>query len=359
MRIYKKYMAAFILATFTSLTITAAANYILDPFQIYHDSYTNPDRYLADQERYQNLGLIRKLWREENCCETIMLGTSMSQNFENVKTGEKLKTQPILNLSMAGASPAQEYAILEKVALIRAPKTVLWELHTSFYKEKEPENVAGAGSAKFLPEYLYDNTYLNDLPYLLSISNVKYALKQAASTYSLYEHKEWFTEHKNSFGKAPDVYKTSLPLWKKTYAPVSDNGHHFYAIEKYLIPALQKYTNTTFIFYFPPYSLHSFASVDQPAFDRIASFRQELIRRLEKYPNASLHMFDDLIKETENLALYKDPSHYNPDIGYKAMELIASGRAKLTQENIQPRLQSLTDRANAYCQTHTDDCRDN
>ncbi|HTG55111.1 MAG TPA: hypothetical protein VL943_02495, partial [Niabella sp.] len=97
MKIYKIYLKALLLIPMLMMAFLSVINYVADPFQIYHDSFLNKGRYIKQQERFQNAGLIRELWRDESCCTSLMLGTSMSQNFDGAKIGSILKSGNVLN----------------------------------------------------------------------------------------------------------------------------------------------------------------------------------------------------------------------------------------------------------------------
>ena len=85
MKAYISYIKIMLPLTLILLCGGACINYWLDPFQIYHDSKYNKDHFLNDQERYQNLGLIRIFWKDRQCCDALILGTSHSQNFDGQK----------------------------------------------------------------------------------------------------------------------------------------------------------------------------------------------------------------------------------------------------------------------------------
>lgn len=339
------------LLSVTFLIVTTAvvfANFILDPFQIYRVSVINPDHYVKGQERYQNAGLINRLWMENACCETILIGTSHSQNFDGEEIGIRLGVGKVLNLSMSGANPYEEYKILQRVAELRAPKTIIWELHTPFSEEKDysddRENIRG----KFFPDFLYDGHAINDAGYLFSIDTLKFGIKQIASSYDLYSHKSWYAENLTSFNNGEVLFNKAPEGFQKKYQKHNDSTDNS-NIRNYILPAIESLPEARFIFFFPPYSLHYFASMRQEEFERIISFRQQLVGNLKPYRNVKIYAFEPYIKELDDLDLYKDLAHYHPDIGGKAVTLMANGVAELNEENFQTYSQSLLAALDRYC----------
>lgn len=352
---HRRFLIAFVGLTALLVSVMGIVNYVLDPFQVWHDSYFNKDYYIKDQERYQNAGLIRMQWKERACCRALLLGTSHAQNFEGNKLGTTLGIGNVLNLAMSAARPEEELALLRATSKIRQPDIVIWEIHTHFLKARAaaPEP---PGARKYFPEFLYDNNPINDASYLLSVSTYALGLKQLRSRHGLYEHKAWYNQYHSSFGNAADIYKTSLPMYEKAIVRKELPQRKFYALDDVIAPALRQMPNTRFIFYFPPYSLQSIASLPEDSFADTIAFRRQLVGLLSQYPNASAYMFDDVLTATENLNNYKDDSHFHPDVGYAAMTMITNGEAKLTQANVEARLGAVERRANAYCRQHEQDC---
>ena len=74
---------------------------------------------------------------------------------------------------------------------------------------------------------------------------------------------------------------------------------------------LKQYT-----FFFPPYSLLYWHMIEKEgALMSFLNIKTYLINQLSLYSNVTIYDFQ-MIDEIKNLSLYKDPTHYHPDINH-------------------------------------------
>lgn len=358
MRTYKQYLKIIFILVTVGLLLAVTSSFVLDPFQIYRQSLFNKDHFIQDQDRFQNAGLINTLWKDKECCSAIILGSSHSQNFDGVEIGKILKTGDILNLSMSGGRPTEQMQIFQAVSNIRTPSYVLWELHTPFleYKLEEPD-LSKLSPAKILPLYLYDSTILNDAAYLFSLDTLQFGKKQLSSNMGLYEHKQWFSRNLTSFDKAKTIFSKNLPLFYKSAGTGLPIEAQYESISSVIIPTIKNNPDTRFVFFFPPYSLHFYAHLNNENYWRMLNFRKELVKALYKYDNTRVHAMDTFDLPTNDLNQYKDSAHYHPDIGRAAITLIADGKGRLTPSNIDGHLFKFTEKVNATCLDAGNECQ--
>ncbi len=349
MKAYKKYILSLLTLTCTVCVAVGTANYIFDPFQVYRFSILNKGHYIQDQDRFQNAGVLNRLWVEGNCCDSIMLGTSHSQNFDADKVSNILKPHTFLNLAMAGAKPPEELKLLNTALKTKQPKLVLWELHIPFTMadmDIKPDGKLAAGER--LPDYLYDGSIFNDTPYIFSLDTFKLIRKQAGSSLDLAHHKQWYDRNLSSFGKGKEIFAKNASLTAKNKLDDIPTNISFLSIDTILDTAVKVHPDIDFVFYFPPYSTHYYAHMSKENFDRVVAFRYALVKDMTQYRNVRIYMFDDMIAETSDLNNYKDMGHFHPDIGYKAMGLIAADKGRIDVKNIHSRMSAFWTKIEKY-----------
>lgn len=354
--VFKKYLLCLGAGITFLLGITIMFNYAADPFQVYRVSVIKPDYYFLDQDRFQNAGLINHLWRDRHCCDTILLGTSHSQNFSATALADVFTDHHVLNLSLSGATPAEEDFLLDRVLAVRKPKTVIWEIHTTFatFSAQSPE-VQNPAANKVIPRYLYNDTVYDDIPYLFSLDTAKYGLKRYMQVVPLDLHKDWYHRNLNSFDKGEVLLADSLPLQKKEPGKAGEESAPFEAL-KILTTRLADNPDITFFLFFPPYSRLFYAHMAPDEYNQLMNFRAALVKATQDYKNARIYSSDLLDDRVENLDLYKDMGHYHPDIGIELMRHIARNEGRLSEDNIEEHTQALTARVNAYCGRVAADC---
>jgi hypothetical protein len=134
-----KFLKSFLITITMGLIAFLLINYIVDPLQIIRRG----NRFLLDS-RSQVAGFIQTF-----DFDTVVLGTSKSQNFSKKSIDSKFKVHS-LNFSMAGSEVLLSSFVLQKAIANKCPiKNVIWCLERSYLKYEDfPET---------FPKYLYDN----------------------------------------------------------------------------------------------------------------------------------------------------------------------------------------------------------
>lgn len=353
MKLTKEFCVSLLFSIILIAISFISLNFILDPFQIYHPSFFVKDRYLPN-ERYQNAGIINQFWAKD-CCDTIILGTSMSQNFLGPYVQNKFGGKGALNLAMSGATP-REMEILFKavIATVKKPKLVVWETHGA-YTSADLSVLNAASDLKrrpdaYFPEFLYDDNILNDLQYLASndiLKNAKELIgndsESFANVQSWYDNdKKLFNHGKKIFEKHPERYEKFL----------TGEISQFPNIKEILIPLIRSYPDIQFIVFVPPVSTLYFASRSNELFNLNMRMRQYLAKSLNPYKNARIYAFEPLLPELEDMNNFKDLKHYNLAISEKMIGLMAQGKGLLTTGNINEYVIKTTSIINSYIHTH-------
>lgn len=355
--LFKKYLLFMLASISFSLLLVIFFNFLSDPFQVYRPSSIRPDQYFLDQDRFQNAGLINHLWRDRHCCNTILLGTSHSQNFSAKMMDNVFVGHHLLNLSMSGATPAEEDFIFDRVLAVRKPERVIWEIHTTFatYSSRASE-VQNPAPNKVVPAYLYNRHVYDDFPYLFSLDTIKYALKRYTQPVPLNLHKDWYHRNLQSFNKGEVLLKSSFPLPSQKRQPPLTIMADFESLE-IVMKKVAAHPDITFILFFPPYSRLFYAHMATPEYEQLMAFRLALVKVTENYKNVRIYSSDLLDDRVENLDLYKDMGHYHPDIGRGLMTYITQDEGRLTTSNVMDHIRTLTDRVNSYCGRVYANCR--
>ena len=318
-----------------AIFIVALSIFVLsvDPYNLYRDKKIAQGM----QQRMLNAGLI-KTYKYD----TVVLGSSMTENFSMSEIASKLNCQPV-KLSLSGATEYEIKFLLEKAVDTGKVKRALICLDLTAF-DKELREQRGT-----LPEYLYDNNYWNDYSYIFNFQTIGDSFKAVKN---IYRHKydtqdslySWAQEY--TFSEA-DVLKRYQ--WR---LKASDNG----AIDAQLLEKMQanyranlasvlrENPQIQFDLFFPPYSvlMYDLWARQQKLATYLAFkvwLQQELIG---DYQNKTIYDFQADKTLITNLDNYKDYSHYKPEINSNMVTAMASKQQVVaTQQQVQDNLQSL------------------
>ena len=163
-----KWIKIFFGLSLIGVLFVGGVNYIVDPFQQYRVKTFYPIAFT--NQRYQNAGLSKNFEYD-----SLILGTSMTENFILDEVEKKLNFNKLIKLSVSGGS-AKEQSTTLKTAIENNDnlKNVLWGLDI-FAFIGEPDMLRyGINS---FPFYLYDDYITNDYKYLFSTDTLKESFK--------------------------------------------------------------------------------------------------------------------------------------------------------------------------------------
>ncbi|MEE8575133.1 MAG: hypothetical protein V3T30_06950, partial [Thermodesulfobacteriota bacterium] len=145
------------------LILPSCLNYLVDPFQIYHTPFFRETTFL-DNQRYQNPGLINSYLDSSKGYDSIIIGSSMTENFIPSEIQKTMGWGKVLKLSIAGGSNKARKLMVLKALQTGKVKNVIWEV---FWRYGAPERDEFNREYRF-PKYLYNETLLDDYKYLLN-----------------------------------------------------------------------------------------------------------------------------------------------------------------------------------------------
>lgn len=316
MNLYKRKVKLFIFALFI-IPLVGIINYIIDPSQQYRvDTFY---KVAFSNERFQNAGFSKNFEYE-----SVVLGTSMAENFIINEVEEQLGFKKALKLCIAGGT-AKEQSETIKTALSNNPsiKDILWGLDT-FAFLGEPETLK-FGKNSF-PFYLYDDNILNDYKYLLSIDTLKDSVKTLIKAYIKQDDDISYNYNKMFQSQHFDNEKFTKENIKKEWA----NRNRIFSkqeiqtlkfnylkknFEMNFLSILKNNPNIKFKIFFPPYSILTYKLFEEKKvlFDTL-KFKQYLYEILLLLENVELYDFQREETITHNLKNYKDLGHYHQEI---------------------------------------------
>lgn len=201
-RFSKYYIFTIGFVVFTVISI----NYIVDPYQQYRKAklYT----FVVKAERYINPGLIKNY-----DYDSLLVGTSMVANFKASDIEEKLGFNKVLKVPTFGGCISEQVETIMFAQNYKKIKNILFGLDLySFSAFNLPTK-----EKKEFPNFLYDESVLNDSEYLLSTKVLGRSFKSLLNVYdkdkvanqldNLYE---WQSKYENMFDGGGNAKKITL-----------------------------------------------------------------------------------------------------------------------------------------------------
>lgn len=311
----------------------------IDPYFAYHKPNTNVFKYNLGlgNERLVDLEIAKNF-----DYDAIILGTSMTENFKVTECENIYGVDLCVKTPVSGAKYNDVNNICE-IALKYHPdlKLVIRGLDTGF-KYMIPQN---ATEDLTYPYYLFDENKVNDINYLLNKDVlIDYCLKMSV------ERMRGTDAGITSF----DTYAN----WAELFPCGRDNVLNDYIpekiildgdgiseieqiiikenIEENVVSLCEKYPETQFYFFYPPYSIVSWAELGK---------KGQIYKQIDMQRYASglilsagyenVHLFDFALMPglITNLDNYKDAGHYGEHINSLMLKLMHKGEYELTIQN--------------------------
>lgn len=340
MKSYKKWGTSVLYATLGMLVLFVGLNFYVDPLQFYHKTYLTPD--FSDQQRYQNPGLAKNYEYD-----TIMVGSSMTENFWPSYANEKLGIH-LLKLSMSGSTAKEQNMITNLAILTGKTKTVMWGIDY-FSLRGEPDRVRHEFGA--FPYYLYDRNPFNDLNYLINLDTSKQALRSLVVSAGFMNPKNPDLNRLNTW-ETPGLFgkQNVLKEWDKlkqggSFKPSEyELGHVQRNMDENVLSVIKAHPEVQFVLFYPPYSIlqHRYFYDKDPAFfENELYVKQYLFEQVGMLPNVKIYEFQHEQQITFDLKHYKDLAHHSRQINDWMIDQMAEDNYRVTPVTIQTFLQAL------------------
>jgi hypothetical protein len=327
----KRYLVILTLSLILIMSMMAFSVYLYDPLLYYR---IPEDRLIVNNYRFINPGITKNA-----VYDTVMIGSSMIQNFDMDQFRDELELNPI-KLSVGAMSIEGMKLTYDQV--VREDKAnhvyIAIDIHALTYAEDDLATYAA---------YLYDDNSFNDIKYLLgyetwlrllpinvglsAIDFVGYNIPNTYATHSIDQIGYWadtatFGEDIVKDDYLKHMYEFDLPI-DDLDVRLMDNANRFLDIFGHF--DLDHYT-----FFFPPYSALYWHMIDaEQAMDEFLTIKSYLAEQLSHYENVDVYDFQD-ITEITNLNLYKDPTHYHPDLNELMVTSFKDGSHKIQDPDL-------------------------
>ena len=321
---FKKWLITTISSILILLLLTAALVIFVDPFFQYHAPLEGFP-YLVDNQLSQNPGMAKNMEYD-----SVLLGSSMTVNF-NANWFEELMGLDTIKLCYSGAYPKDQANIMDIIF------DSGHQVEAVFLGVDVMTYTGGVDETKYpIPEYLYDENYLNDVRYIYNKDVVlNYILRPLADpekTDLATVYQSWWTDEYYNIQWVMHNYEPSAPVEEKVpqdaYIESTDRN-----LQANLCPYIEQNPDTTFYIFFPPYSILYWNDVMQENhLEATMAEYQYIADTVLAYDNVRVFFFPDQEWIVTNLNNYADYTHYHSDINRYMTECFATGACEVTSE---------------------------
>lgn len=330
----KRWLLAVVLTILTVLVLAAAAVVWVDPFFHYH-APLEKFPYLVDNQLSQNPGMAKHMEYD-----SVILGSSMTVNF-NTHWFEETMDLDAIKLNYSGAYPKDQANIMDIIFDSENDvKAVFLGIDVMTY-------TGGVEETKYpIPVYLYDDSYLNDVQYLLNkdvlLNYVLRPLADPDKTDLATVYQSWWTDEYYNIQWVMHNYVPPEPVQTETereaYIESTDRN-----LRVNLCPYIEQNPDTTFYLFFPPYSILYWNDVMQENHLEATMVQYRYIAdTVLAYDNVRLFYFPDQERIVTDLNNYADYTHYHSDINRYMTECFADGTCEVKSSEEMARAQERT-----------------
>ena len=339
----KKWFYSSLILLVVSLLAIGGCVFWTDPF--FH--YRSPRPYLfydLEEQRYQNDGITRNF-----DYDAIITGTSMTENFSASEFDRAFGTSSI-KVPFSGAT----YREIEENLRVSYEsghdlKYVLRGLDYTLLVRDKNELRLDMGE---YPEYLTNRNPFDDVKYLLNrdaivsytlpmlIGYLKgdegghtdfdaYSYTAGMNTYS----KEAALAGRESFSEPSQINAVTPQETEMVTGNMEEN----------VLSVAAQHPETTFLYFFPPYSMAYFGAVREDGnLEKELAYKRQAIDMMLEYDNIHIYSFTMETDITADLDRYRDQAHYDQDVNSWIIEKIAEAELgqgessyRITRDNVQ------------------------
>lgn len=325
----KKWFHLFFILQLGVLFLIVLLVVVIDPYFHYHKPVEGIS-YRLYEERYINDGISRNF--DYNA---IITGTSMTQNFKTTEFDELFGVKSVKE-PFSGAGFQELTDNLDRALSYNEEcKTVLMCIdYNGLNREYDWKQYDD------YPEYLYDNNVFNDTSYVFNkailyrgcLNNLFMTLRGEEST-SFDEYASWgaaygFEQIMQTYVRKEEKVPMAESLTEEEKERIQKN------ITENIIPVVEKYPDTTFYFFYAPYSILYWDSLYMDGTLKAQLEAEEMVTdMLLAYKNVRLFSFFENTEIICNLDNYRDKEHYISDVNSYILEQMSQGNYEITEQN--------------------------
>lgn len=324
----------FFLATLALAALLAAGiaafNAWVDPFRAYGAKGPYPTRFYPAWQRHQNPGLARHLDYDR-----LVTGSSLMENVLPADVDAVLGGRTV-NLSVSALTAHDAGKLLATALATGKPRHVLMNLDYNAFSGATDRS----GFREPFPDFHYNGTALDDLPYLLGAGTLRRSLETALglawTRTNRDEARMWVWSDGREFSAAKAVQGLDpANLNARFRQPPRTLAGMKASFEANLAPLLERHRDVRFTFVLAPYAILVWSDFEQRGQVALTlEFREWLLARLADFPNAELFDFQAEPAYVANLSHYTDLYHFSPDLTRRLLADIAAGRYRATPERM-------------------------
>ena len=312
---FKKWLIATTATILILLLLTAALVIFVDPFFQYHAPLRNFP-YLVDNQMSQNPGMAKNMEYD-----SVILGSSMTVNF-NTNWFEELMGLHTIKLSYSGAYPKDQSNIME--IIFDSDNQV----DAVFLGVDVMTYTGGVDETKYpVPEYLYDDNFLNDVQYLYNkdvlLNYILRPLADPDKTDLATVYQSWWTDEYYNIQWVMHNYEPPEAVETVT-APEAYIESVDKNLQANICPYIERNPDTTFYVFFPPYSILYWNDViRENHLEATMAEYQYIADTMLAYDNVRVFFFANREWIVTDLNNYADYTHYHRDINRYMTECFA------------------------------------
>lgn len=337
-----KWIKAIVISVAVLMLVCLAMVIIVDPFFQYHKPLSGFP-YKVDNQLSNNAGMAKTF-----DYDSILTGSSMVSNFDLDSLNEKLGTKTI-KVNYNGAYPKDISNILEYVYKEHGTLDTVYFGMDIFSYNSDTEEVKYP-----FPAHLYDDNLINDVSYVFNkdvlfqyiIEPLRFPSQKTdlSKVYMMeYSDSEYSREHVLSGYKIAEKVVLSSEEKEEKLVNMRLN------LEKNLIPYIEGNPQTTFVIFYPPYSILYWHNKALEGWDQLVLDEYSLVsKELLKYPNVRIFSFSDAWDYVTDLDNYVDYIHQHARVNEYILDCMAKGEHEITKENVDSVTKAMAEYINNY-----------
>jgi hypothetical protein len=330
-------LAAFLTVACGVLLAVGALNYRVDPFGVYRKDNACLS---APCVPWDYLDYLVATYLP---ADAAIVGSSLTLN-SDLKRSAAAAGERLINLSGLGNTGPQQEVMLERAIERQHVKTVYWEVYTNVTRKKQP-------FTPNFPRFAYDQSLLNDYPYLLSIETLISSLETViGERRPRFDPDDLQSYHDCTYCQ-PGIasVKAALPgmltafdlyLDVNSWGPAAVRT----ALAEDILPVVRRHPEMRFVFFFPPISIFMTLELDrrlQAIGHSFVETKRTLADALLELPNVTVADLQDVPEVVTDFSRYYDIMHYDPDVNVWIIEQLRSGNRRVDRSNLDRALASL------------------
>ena len=274
--------------------------------------------------------------------DTFLIGSSVTQMYTPENTREFLGPDAhLINLSYGGPRPLDRDLVLNQLLEGDTIKHVILTFDWTYIREPDATNI-------YFPTFLYDDDIGNDLR-MVNFPTIRTTFDILAGK-RIYTHPDpsaygrYVEDMYENFQRPEEMAKIERVVERYRSQIGRSSGRacdSFGAINEQLVPDLKALSDKGVkvdvmipIFSYAFYYVRR-DDISDTLLDEMMVARRCLVEAASDLPNVSIYAFDDDPAVAGDLANFREVGHvYNPDILRRFISATATGKDRLTRENL-------------------------